>query len=82
MYRRLGNSLEFASFVNKVVVSEEGKSSGMPPNLSTTNLIRLAAPSVPSSALDAVVERLEAGDKVTRKMTDEIIAQAKAEARR
>lgn len=79
VYRRLGNSLEFAAFVNKVVVSEDlGAGS---PSISTKSLRRLAAPSTPEKAIEMVSERLEADGRITTAATEEIIAQAKAEAR-
>lgn len=51
-------------------------------NISSTVLLRLAAPSVPEEARVKVIEIAEAGEKVTVKETERIIAAAKEEARR
>jgi hypothetical protein len=80
VYRRLGNSLEFASFVGKVVVSEE-ELGATAPDFSVKALRKIAAASVPQEAVEEFVERAKSGERITVASTEEIIAQAKAEAK-
>lgn len=50
-------------------------------NLSNSVLLRIAEPSMPTKAVEQVIERAASGEKVSVRVAEEIIAQAKAEAK-
>lgn len=59
-----------------------GTATEIPSALQRSVMLQLASPSVPQAAVEEVVERAQAGERVSIKDTEAIIARAKAEARR